>query len=426
MKIIGSRKVDWVILIIIFLCAYMFIIDLTYAGRIDLKLCLNETYWLENLLGSLGFTRCNAIELLKSSLGVALTLVTIILNMGNNIFSHSERKVFGLCLGNLTSENSWLYRGFLNISIVFPILIIIVINLEFCGISYMLLFSCYLAAFCNYKDLQSSYDSRVQRRKVVSQLLALVGGEKAYVDIYMTDFDVAAEDIYKGIKEVEGWSNAWLLFREFADRVMAFDCDKCFMLSRHFFEIVFQVSEGENTEYELIYMKKFLDMMGVKKDTKKKKKEKRQEDKETMEYIFLWGILCSVAVKWDSNTMQSFLAWFADIAERSCQHVAMHLGELDKHVIQKQSAVILVMLEYWIYIHDDTTELNYDCVETIYNYGRNFFSEKNEDFLNRLDDLSAMGKSEDEHSYNAAHMLLDDTRYNVKQSLITTILTYER
>lgn len=426
MKIVGSRKVDWFILTIVFLCAYMFMIDLTYAGYIDLQICLNETYWLKNLLGSLGFKRCNAIDLLKSSLGVALTLVTIILNMGNNIFSHSERKVFGLCLGNLTSENSWLYSGFLNISIVFPILIIVAINLEFCGISYMLLFSCYFAAFCNYKDLQSSYDSRVQRRKVVSLLLALVEGEKAYVDNYMTDFDVVSEDIYKGIKEMEGWSNAWLLFQEFADRVMELDFDKCFMLSRHFFGIVFQVSEGENTEYELIYMKKYLDMMGVKKDTKKKKKEKRQGDKDTMEYIFLWGLLCSVAVKWDLNTMQRFLIWFADIAERSRQHVAMHFGELDKQVIQRQSAVILVMLEYWIYIHDDTTELNYECVKTIYHYGQNFFREKNGEFLNRLDVLSAIGKSKDEPSYNAAHMLLDDTKYHLSQSLITTILTYER
>lgn len=426
MKIVGSRKVDWFILTIIFLCVYMFMIDLTYAGHIDLQPCLNETYWLENLLGSLGFKRCNAIDLLKSSLGVALTLVTIILNMGNNIFSHSESKVFGLYLGNLTSENSWLYSWFLNISIVFPVLIIVTINLEFCGISYMLLFSCYFAAFCNYKDLQSSYDGKVQRRKVVSLLLALVEGEKVYADNNMTDFDVALEDIYKGIKEMEGWSNAWLLFQEFADRIMEFDCDKCFMLSRHFFGIVFQVSEGENTEYELIYMKKYLDKMEGKKDTKKKKNEKRQEDEKTMEYIFLWGLLCSVAVQWDSETMQRFLAWFADIAERSRQHVAMQLGELDKHVIQRQSAVILVMLEYWIYIHDDEAELNYECVKTIYNYGQDFFSEKNAEFLNRLDYLSAMGKSKDEPDYNAAHMLLEDTKHNVNQSLITTILTYGR
>lgn len=425
MKIIGSRKLDWLIMIAILLCIYTFIIDLTYAGYIDSQFCLNETYWLENLLDSLGFTRCNAIELLKSSLGIALTLITIILNIGNNIFSHSERKVYGLYLGSLTSENSWLYNMFLNSSLVFPILIIVAINLEFCGISYMLLFSCYLAVFCNYKDLQSSYDDKVQRRKVVLQLSAPVKGKKFYIDNNMTYFDVVVEDIHKGIKEMEGWRNAWLLFHEFANKVMEYDCDKCFMLSCHFFGIAFNVAEGKNIEYELIYIKKFLDMMGAEKNAKKRTEKKRQKDKEAMEYVVLWGLLCSVAVKWNANAMQRFLEWFAYIAERSHQHILMDLGELDNKEVQRQSAVILVMLEYWLCIRDDAMELRCECVETIYKYGQNFFDEKNREFLYRLDYLLDMSKSKDEPGYDAAYMLFMDFEYNLNNSLIKTILKYK-
>ena len=104
------KKIDYIIVILFLLCILVLLIDFTYAGRINCNFFLDKTFWLGNLLSSIGFQRCIAMTFLQSGAGMALTVMTIVLNMGNNLFIHSERKVFGLSLGDLRSDQSWIYR----------------------------------------------------------------------------------------------------------------------------------------------------------------------------------------------------------------------------------------------------------------------------------------------------------------------------
>lgn len=407
------KKIDYIIVILFLLCILVLLIDFTYAGRINCNFFLDKTFWLGNLLSSIGFQRCIAMTFLQSGAGMALTLMTIVLNMGNNLFIHSERKVFGLSLGDLRSDQSWIYRLFLKLSIIFPLLIIVTINLELCGTSYLLLFCCYLAVFCNYYRLAMSYDKKVQRDMVVSQLLELVEDGKDCIESNMIDYDLLLEAVRKGIREDEGWNNAWLFFGEFLKRAMKYDCDKCFMLSCHFFEVIFNVYEEEYVQQELMYIMKYISGM------------EGHGENEEREYMVLWALLCSTALHWDLSVMQHFLEWFIDISERSSQRILTYLNQLNRYEIQKQSAIVMVMLEYWVNIEDDAVNIEPEYIAKINGYGEGFFIGSNEEFLRRLDYLyQKKNENKEKINYNAAQVLYKDIKFQVNNTVIRTKLIY--
>lgn len=411
-----DTKINLVGMTILILCVYCLLMDLTYQGNIGKNFLANVCRQTEGLLTSIGFERKRALELLKGSLGMSVTMVTFVLNLGINLFNHSERKVFGISWGDLKDD---VYRRpscFFRISgFLFPAVVVIAINLEFCGTSYALLMCCYYVIYYKYKDLSASYDKVIQRKKLVQKLISYIEGDKEWINDNVSLFCAALENVRKGILNLEGWNNAWLLIDEFLSHIMKFDYDKCFTVAGYFFEVIFDVAAKGNVHEELFFMKKYIGHLGVAKDTEK-------------EDIVLWSMLCSIAMQLDAEPMQMFLEWFTDYSGRSSQRILQMMEGLTPFEIQKQSAVILIILEYWIYKHGIQEDINVDLVRMIYEHGERFLekrSDNNQKLLRILDNLyeKKYCKSGDK-TYNAAKMLYHDVIYQLNNTMVMTILKY--
>lgn len=291
MRGVRIKRIDWVIVILFLASVYSLLIDLTYQGYIKYRFLTVEVLRIEKLLINMGFNRIRALDLLKSSLGITVTMVTFILNMGINIFDHSERKVFGISWGDLQSERKLMpgWSGKIA-SILFPVTVIVTINLELCGISYMLLVWCYYAIYCKYRNLTESYDKGAQREKVANKLIGFVKNDKYYISDNITYFCAELENVRKGIRDTEGWNNAWLLFDIFLDKVIRFQPEACFEVSGYFFEVIFEVSDRRNVRQELVFVNRYIGQMG-------------KEDERNNEETLLWSLFCSITMKWYPETM---------------------------------------------------------------------------------------------------------------------------
>lgn len=402
--------------VLIFLCVFSLLIDLTYSGYINWHFMQNALARLKGWLGYIGFRRSNALKLLQSSLGIAVTVITFVLNWGVDLFKHSERKVFGISWGELQADEIQ-KRGH-NLKFVFmlvmPILIVGAIILELCATSYALLFYSYCLICGKYRNFAVSYDKKMQREKVVYKLIGYIDGEKDYIDDNVTAFCSTLENIREGILAVESWNSAWLLFDDFLQEIMKFDRDKCFKFSGYFFEIVFDIPSDKHVQKQLIYVKRYISQF--------------ETDNES-ENVVLWSLLCSVALHWDSETMDSFLGWFIDLPERSGQRILRKLGKLERSEIRQQSAEILVMLEYWMRMQERDTDIDRGFIERIYEYGKEFLQEDcepHELFLQMLDHLYEKKYGNDGRLvYNAAKAVCNDAKYDLNNTIIMTKLKYK-
>lgn len=324
-------------IIFILLCVYSLLIDLTYSGHLGLNFMQKQLIWLETWLSAIGFRRSSALKLLQSGLGMAVTVIIFILNWGVDFFKHSESKVFGISWGELQADEFQMRGRNLKFytMLLLPVLIIGAIVLELCATSYALLLYSYYIICGKYRYFALSYDKKVQREKVVNKLIGYIDGENDCIEDNITDFCSTLENIRAGILKTESWNNAWLLFDDFLREVKKFDRDKCFKFSGCFFEVIFDVPAQEYVRKELIFVKKYIAQIETNSDS---------------ENTVLWSLLCSIALRWKSETMESFLSWFIDLPNRSGQRVLRKLGKLERSEIQRQSAVILTMLEYWLHL----------------------------------------------------------------------------
>lgn len=401
------------------LCIYFLFIDLTYAGYIDYGILLSETSWLKTQLAYFGFVRKSALQLSKDSFGVVFTMVTIILSLGTSIFSRSERKVFGVSCRDLQADEPFMIKLFCGAGFCYPLIIVITVLLEFCATSYMMLLFSYLLVYFNYRSLEKSYKKEWQRDAVISKLLANVEREKDSIDVNMMDYDAMLEDIRRGILDEEGWNNAWLLFDVFLEKIREYDSEKYFLLLCHFWEIIFAVGSEQNVREQVAYVKKYISRMEV------------SEGNYDRENIILWSLLCSIALQWDRTTMIGFLEWFTNISVRSSQHVLMKLGILPISEIQRQSGIILFMLEYWLNTKDEDVNIGCECTDKVYNYGKAYLGSKNfehevEDLMIILADLLEYRCGvEANQVYDVFNILWMDIRFGYNNSLLVTKLKYE-
>lgn len=417
---LSSRKKVWIVIALIIMVICSLLIDLADAKYINWSVLINITSWIKNLLKVIGFTRNTALGLLTDSLGMTVTLVTFVLNLSVSFFAHSEQKVFGISWGDLQFEESpsvfSIYQWFLKIGILFPLFIIVALNLGLCAISYALLICSYFIIYFQYNDLTKSYDKEVQRECVIRKMVGYVEHEKDCIDDNVTDFCAMLENIRKGILETEGWNNAWLLIDNFLQKVMEFEREKCYMISCIFFEVIFAVPAGANVQEQMIFVKKYIGGLGTANDGEK-------------EEVVLWSLLCAVAMQWNAETMRTFLEWFICLDRRSSQRILIRHGKLERSEISRQSAVILIMLEYWLYFYKEDVNIDCECVNKIYEHGKRFFTEDDEEHTRLIQMLDQLYEKKyytgEDAGYAAAAELCYDVRHQLNNTILMTKLKYE-
>lgn len=401
------------------LCIYFLFFDLTYAWYIKYGILPSEISWLKSQFACMAFVRKNALKLAEESFGVFFTIITIVFSLGTSIFSRSEHKVFGISCQDLQADESFMLKFFCKAGFFYPLIIVFAILLDFCGTSYMMLLCNYLLVYFNFRSLKKSYNKQWQREEVVTKLLANVECEKNSIDNNMMDYDTMLEDIRRSILEKEGWNNAWQLFDVFLERIKEYDNEKYFVLLCHFWEIIFSVGSEQSVREQMTYVKKYISRMEI------------PESNYSKENIILWSLLCSIALQWDRTTMIGFLEWFANISVRSSQRVLMRLDFLPISEIQRQSGIILFMLEYWLNMNDEDVYIGSECIDRVYNFGKAFLGNKNikhevEELMRILADLleDRCGIEKDK-IYDIFNTLWMDINFGFNNSLLVTKLKYE-
>lgn len=407
------------VILLFLLSIYIFLMDITYVWNINCCFLLISSYWLESIFANMGFIRDNAFDLIKSSFGVVFTIVSIVLNLGTNLFNRSEFKIFGISYRDLQDDEAFMIKFFQKIGPIFPLISIIAINLELCGTGYMMLLCSYFLVCCNYIIIKKSYDKKWQRDRVISKLLGTVEREKNCIDNNMVEFDRILDDIRSGIKKTEGWNNAWLLFDNFLEKIKEYDNEKCFICVCHFLEILLSVGSEENVDEQLIYVKKYISKM------------KLVYNDSSKEDIIYWSLLCSVVLQWNQETMIKFIEWFADISRRSSQRVLMGIGELQINELQKQIGIFLFILEYWLNIESTYVSIGYECVDKVYYYGAEFLKRKDieDEVIGLMEILAELYEkkygSEIWEIYDVFDTLRMDVKFGFNNSLLVTKLKYE-
>lgn len=391
------EKIWEIVIVVMFLiCVFVCLLDLVNNKQSSSGFLWKTACWWKTNLKSIGFTRKTAMELLKSSLGLIITMLTFALNISVNLFNRYERKVYGIPYGELFQHKTIIRKIFYIISLALPILVVITINLGLCATSYVLLLYSYVLVFYNYGSYGRSYDKAGMRADVISKLIACVENVDLADEQFM-DFDAIIDDIRKEIWSTEGWNNAWLLLNDFIEQVMKFDDEKIYVLSCHLWEIFLGSANDRKIQNSLVYVKKFINRMG------------KSDVKYERELIVLWSLLCCTALQWESTTLKEFLVWFVDIKDYD-----------EKRSLLKEAGMLLLMLEYRFYTKNDCSEIDVSCVDRLYKYGWKCFLEE-EQYIENLSSLyEKQYEIKDWNPHSASRILCMDIKYGLNNSLIRT------
>lgn len=400
MKKRNKKHIGEVIVVVsmFFLLFFICLIDLIYNDYFFCSPLWEIVCWLEKVLMCLGFERKIALDLMKSSLGLIITMFTFVLNTGISIFNRFERKIYGIPYGDLCRQKSSIRRMSYIISLVLPILIIIAINLELCGMSYLLLLYSYILVIYNYGIYGGSYDKEGLRKDAVNTLIACVDKDDL-ADDQITEFAAIIDEIRREVHQSREWNNIWLLLDELIERIMYFDDEKSYFLACHVWEIFLADNEDRNIQISVIYTKRYIERIG------------RSILKYERELIIVWSLLCSAISQWNPKTLESFLEWFAEIA---------NLGNYRSLV--KEAGMVLLMLEYWFCARTDNVVIDYVSVQKIYEHGREIFLEE-KDYIMTLANLYKVQYGDESwEPCNEAQILCRDIKYDLNNSLLRTEL----
>ena len=391
---------NWRIAIIfmLFLCVFLCLIDLNYNGYFYCCYLWDLACQLEEILMRIGFERETALKLLSSSLGLVVTMITFALNMGVNLFNRYERKIYGIPYGELYESASRLRKMSQRIGLGLPILMVIAVNLELCGTSYMLLFYSYILVFYNYGSYGRSYDKEKIRRDVVDKIISYAKKGCTSSEQLM-DYDAIVEDIRAEIWKTERWSNAWRLLDDLTERFLDFENEEAYTLACHLWESMFDNDENRKRQASLMYVKKFIGKM------------EHSHGKYERRLLILWSLLSSLISLWTPETLQSFLKWFVD-----------SINSGNQKNFREKAGIVLLMLAYWFYMRDDNIEIDFECTAKIYEYGRHLFINEKKYIV----DLTYLYKRQyqinDGEKWDQAQILYLDIKYGLNNSLLKTEL----
>lgn len=288
-----------------------------------------------------GISRTKALSVLGSNLGVLVTMLSVMLNMGISIKDRLENKVFGIPRKDLVSDNEQTELKIIKTSVYFyPVLMILFLNKNFCASGYIILIYNYLILIFNYYSAIKSYDTKKSFRDVICTLLSCVEDDDLVNERHLMEYQSMLGDVRRGIDKEDGWRNAELLSIMFFKKIMGFDYQKCYILSYYYIDGIFSAQEDYE---ELRFTKTWISEMLVEKLEKAEEWNKQQ--------LILWSILNRLFLKWKEDVVISFLVWFLDFSWRSIQIKQLGNKRDMRQEMKKQAGIVLIFTESWLKIN---------------------------------------------------------------------------
>lgn len=391
-------------------------LDLTYAGIVQWEMFAGILERLTEKLSPLGVRYHIAREILKSNLGVLVTMVSLLLAMNINVSERAEKKVYGITRDELTfSRYKTLYSWIHRITYTAPVFMLISINLGYCLFGYLLLLYCYVFLIFHHRLYNQSYDQAAERKSVVRVLMSYLDGGIDEEKERLLDYLSVLENIGNSINEDNNWRKAQQLYcclmTEAAEKL---ETGRACLLCYYFFREVF-------------WKRRQLTAMRIIEDTVREmdmliSREAAVHSMETREAI-LWGMLEIGVVYSSEEELMMLLEELFHIAERSGRAVKKYGKELPVEVFQNQIGGILALIEFRL----DEREMQHSKalarkIEYAMSYCETIFINKKEFWEKILHFTDLLPESEGGKAKEAIRNLENDFIYGRTRSAIRTIL----
>ena len=213
-KKIKENTLSYVILFVMFVFfAFIILLDCVYH---DLFYCekLEGIWnglrsWKEKSFPMVTYRQ--SYEILRGTIGVLMTTISIFLTMTINIANRREQKVFGISRSKLTGTRmEVLYTWMRRWNCLSPVLMISFINISFCLSGYVVFFYCYLFSVLHYFLHRNSFSREKDRGYLVNKIVQyndFDNDEKKKMEYYLL-----LENMRKSIIKEGNWEEVSLYF----------------------------------------------------------------------------------------------------------------------------------------------------------------------------------------------------------------------
>lgn len=402
----------YIFLLILVMC-FGILLDSAYWGQC---LLLADIVNYLKALKILGISYMEALGILRSNVGVLMTMVSIFLTMGINVAERSEKKVYGVYrkeLFSATGQGKWLKW----ICYAAPILIIICLNLSYCVCGYLLIFYCYLFLIIRYHRHEDSYNRIHIMDAMVRKMLKYLPKEKNWNRTVLSNYQMLLENIGKSVLEEGNWQEIRKLYYSLLSKINNYDKVKKYKIVFYFEKVVYWMGNERGRMEAIEHLRAEIERIA--------RETSCCREMITEHRPVLWGTLKVVIEETREEELINFFQWFLDIPTWSSQAMWQLEKPCPLEIIKEEAGLILLFLEYkFRYSGWEKIQLQLQQqVKAIWDYAEDsFLNRANEQYIDIYNFYRSLLEESEEDLEDCLNNLDSDFINGTKRSLISNIL----
>lgn len=344
-----------------------YILDLTYQKIFNCKCFISLLVCVKESLRFFGLSHADLWGFITSNVGVLIALVGMFFTFTIDIYERSEKKIFGVPRKELTGKkHDGTYRCLSRMATISPLLMLIYVVLGFCASSYSLLFWSYIFLLILYGRHRSSYEEEKMWESLCNKLMesAQKGMDKEGGKT-CREYKNYLINIYNSAREENNWVNTEELYFKLLDLIRALDDEICFVMEYYFFVVVFDAGNKTQGIHFFTVVERYMEGISY-------NGELGYVDRKDV--VLLWGMLAASVPYAEEKELIYFLEEFSDFGKRSQDSIRDTKKEISDMVIQEQCAMVLILLEGWMELHDIKKRELIVLAKKIYERGEGAFA----------------------------------------------------
>lgn len=423
----GRERVESVFILFIAIVAIICILfgismDLVHYQMIKWRFFRNIWNLCCSQIKQTGVTYKSALKILKSSLGLSMTMISMLLSINSSIAERNEKKIFGLersKLGRVKYEK--FYTLIRRINYLSPVMMIISINLSCCVSGYCVILFSYLSLMVHHCRFTSSFSKKTYQDGVIQKLVDSFSEINVDTDEQLLKYQILVDEIGRWTDKEDAWEEVEELFYELYSRVMDYPIVQRYLICAVYYRMIFWKNKRCNRYVALRIVKKIISKM-------EGESVHNVTIKETYVPVF-WGILKGFIELSDEEVLVEFLKWFFNLKDRS-NHILLEAEEnLDMNILYEETALILVLLEQRLHKKGIKSQEFCNVLEIAWNYNTVFIYEPStvDAILRQIQGLEeALPEDIGEEVYDVASKLKQDAKDAGNMSLLSGVSQFRR
>lgn len=378
---------------------------------------------LYNFFQPFHLTYHSALENLRNSIGIIMSVVSLLLSTYINFVQRLEKNPFGITYRELQEVEKGFGKRILRwtrwISYITPVMLVFVLNFGLCVTGYMLHFFCWLFLFLQLYFYVESFRKDTVPEKVVKVILRSLPDIEDWRGKDVQKLDTRLNEMLVSIQKDGNWSEINLIYEAFLKEMTKYDIEKKALLSEHFFEC-FCCEQDTNPIWNLCILHF-------------NQEEYLEEDKD--EYAYFWGMLRGILRTKQERNICKLIDDMLDVRRQGIEvckavedkslstlQVRKQCTRLDIQKVETRSAMLLVLLEDMFQMNGFATRQIVERIFRLKKYGDEIFEEiYNNDMLYIIDNV-VKDVIEQERLKNIVYSLHMDKQNNIHRCYINSCI----